>query len=278
MKEKIMFFNLNNCSFSEYKNELFCLNEDHLESPIELLNSFILKREKNIPDSLLIFEDLYNSLETRINSKKYLSGKRKYQDIILPPAKRKKKSNTNNLLQMINESTEPSEDFYTDSLFYNAVSRYFKDGESIYLEKIKEKMNLSLLDLVCLQANDYKKDILFFNDFLNIFFSDKPNLNIFNLSEVVLDRYNIIEYSSYEELKKMVIGKEIYFDDDLYNIILENKDSHKKILFLEKLIETAEPKESKKYAMTVSELEKGILKNNKVEISNWNTNNTKKRL
>lgn len=254
MKDKIQHFNIQNCNFHEYKNELFIHNEDKEMTPLSLINKFIAEREKNKEGTLFIFNDLFETLESEaINDIKNIinSDLINYKRVSRASILKTQKNISTFLSILISQGEKKGEkpvktyenfyDLYKETLLFHCFERYLNDREDLFikyvikppLNLIKSSLNLITeyhLDFMFLHASKKGMQLSAFAKFLNDYFSD-DYMHILNLCKKECSAKRIISEMDSESLRQHLINKKVNLNSELSTII-QNQYHEKNVIII----------------------------------------------
>lgn len=252
MKNKIKQFNIQNCNFHEYKNELFIHNEDKEMTPLSLINKFIAKREKNKEGTLLIFNDLFETLESEaINDIKNIinSDLINYKRVSRASVLKTQKNISTFLSVLLSQSEKKGEKpvktyenfygLYKETLLFNCFERYLNDGEDLFIKcLINSPLNLLTeyhLDFLFLHASKKEMTLHAFSKFLNDYFSN-DDMHILNLCRKECSAKRIIAEMDSENLKQHLVNKKVNLNSELSTIIEKQYHEKNTIIIMESML------------------------------------------
>lgn len=247
MKDKIQHFNLQNCNFHEYKNELFIYNEDKEMTPLSLINKFIAEREKNKEGTLFIFNDLFKTLESEaINNIKNIinSDLINYKRVSRASVLKTQKNISTFLSILISQDEKKGEkpvktyenfyDLYKETLLFHCFERYLNDREDLFIKYlIKSPLNLLTeyhLDFMFLHASKKGMQLSAFAKFLNDYFIN-DDMHILNLCKKECSAKRIISEMDSESLRQHLINKKVNLNSELSTII-QNQYHEKNVIII----------------------------------------------
>lgn len=252
MKEKIEQFNIQNCNFHEYKNELFIHNEDKEMTPLSLINKFIAKREKNKEGTQIIFDDLFKTLDPEAihNIKKIINSDLIKYKLLSRASVLKTQKNISTLLSVLlsqneNKGEKPVKtyedfyDLYKETLLFNCFERYLNDGEDLFIKcLINSPLNLLTeyhLDFLFLHASKKEMTLHAFSKFLNDYFSS-DDMHILNLCRKECSAKRIIAEMDSENLKQHLVNKKVNLNSELSTIIEKQYHEKNTIIIMESML------------------------------------------
>lgn len=295
MKTKIKDFDLKNCSFHDYKMEVFIIGEDNQLASYDLIKYFIEIRDKNAPGTELIYQDLWKGVSKEIlTDLKILinSDLINYKNISKASVINVQNNITSFVSSLASFMTSPPNnpkyyaDFYSkykETILFEVMERFFNDGEDVFLNHLINQDNKLIseyyLDFIYIHANNKNYQIHDFVKFIDNYFKADENMHVLNLSRKEYCATDILGTINSDILNEHLKGKKININAELSSIF-KNRYKEESIFNIMSLIlkyNESLSKEEKEYLanyMTKYEVD-SINKNIKDEV---NEKSSKKRL